>query len=297
MKNKNKKKEELRILILGATKGVGFYLLKYFNSIGIFTIGLGRQKSNFNILYEISLSQTDQIKDLINANRINILIHLVSGLRPSSNAMNFIDEIDNVIQPSSEIFKFCLQNNIKVIFISSAGVIYDESELIFSEKSILNPKSFYGASKLMIENQIKVIYEKSSNYLILRPTNIVNEIQDYGIFGAIANSAHNKHVFTIYGNSKKDYIHIENFSQILLDLILNDVCDEILNIGSGYSFTPNEIIKEFEEQLNLKINVCLSEKRNYDYDRVIVNIERLNLLVNTNFNRHYLKYLVHKFIL
>jgi UDP-glucose 4-epimerase len=297
LKNKSKKKEELRILILGATKGVGFYLLKYFNSIGIFTIGLGRQVSNINVLYEISLSQTDQIKDLINDNRINIIIHLVSGLRPSSNGMNFIDEIDNVIQPSSEIFKFSHQNNIKVIFISSAGVIYDESELIFNEKSVLNPKSFYGASKLMLENHIKSIYKKSSNYLILRPTNIVNEIQDYGIFGAVANSAHNKQTFTIYGNSKKDYIHIENFSQILHELILNDVCDEILNVGSGYSFTANEIIEEFERQLNLKINICLSEKKNYDYDRVIINIERLNFFVSTNFKRNYLEHLVHKFIL
>ncbi len=296
MENKSERKEELRILILGATKGIGFYLLKYFNSIGIFTIGLGRQKSNINVLYEISISQTDQIEDLIDDNRINIIIHLVSGLRPSSSGMNFMDEIDNVIQPSSKIFKFCLKNNIKVIFISSAGVIYDESELIFSEKSVLNPKSFYGASKLMIENHIKVIYEKSSKYLILRPTNIVNEIQDYGIFGAVANSVRNKQIFKIYGNSKKDYIHIENFSQILLELILNDVCDEILNIGSGYSFTANEIINEFERQLNLKINVCLNEKMNYDYDRVIVNMERLNLFVNVNFKKNYLEYLVHKFI-
>jgi UDP-glucose 4-epimerase len=297
LKNKIERKEELRILILGATKGVGFYLLKYFNSIGIFTIGLGRQMSNFNVLYEISLSQTEPIKDLIKNNKINLIIHLVSGLRPSSNGINFIDEIHNVIQPSIEIFKFCLQNNIKVIFISSAGVIYDESELIFTEKSILNPKSFYGASKLIIENHLKVIYKKSTNYLILRPTNIVNEIQDYGIFGAVANSAYNKKTFTIYGNSKKDYIHIENFSQILLELILNDVCDEILNIGSGHSFTANQIIEEFEKHLNLKITVCLREKLNYDYERVIINIERLNLFVNTNFKRNYLEYLVHKFIL
>ena len=149
----------------------------------------------------------------------------------------------------------------------------------------------------MIENHIKSIYKKSSNYLILRPTNIVNEIQDYGIFGAVANSAHNKQTFTIYGNSKKDYIHIENFSQILHELILNDVCDEILNVGSGYSFTANEIIEEFERQLNLKINICLSEKKNYDYDRVIINMERLNFFVSTNFKRNYLEHLVHKFIL
>jgi UDP-glucose 4-epimerase len=149
----------------------------------------------------------------------------------------------------------------------------------------------------MLENHIKSIYKKSSNYLILRPTNIVNEIQDYGIFGAVANSAHNKQTFTIYGNSKKDYIHIENFSQILHELILNDVCDEILNVGSGYSFTANEIIEEFERQLNLKINICLSEKKNYDYDRVIINIERLNFFVSTNFKRNYLEHLVHKFIL
>src|ERR1035438_5021058 len=48
------------------------------------------------------------------------------------------------------------------------------------------------------------------------------------------------------GTNKKDYIFVEDFVEVLMKLIDMNVTNEIINIGSGNSYSINEILEKIK---------------------------------------------------
>ena len=55
-------------------------------------------------------------------------------------------------------------------------------------------------------------------------------------------------------NSKRDFLHVDDFISLILKLISNDFKFEIYNVGSGKSFSFKQIIKKCENLTKQKIN-------------------------------------------
>ena len=118
------------ILILGGGGFIGKNLLNRINShhlaknFGKYVTSSSSESpckdvsENYTI-FNLRLSDVEKIKNVISENRISIIIHLVSGLIPASDKNDYERELEEVVLPSSNLFSYAADNDIKVIFISS----------------------------------------------------------------------------------------------------------------------------------------------------------------------------------
>ena len=113
------------ILILGASGFIGKHLINRFNKNNeiegnITNICIIRYEYDYkNYLNPTSidfcnlqLTKIQDIKNLISENNIGSIVHLASGLIPTSSKAEFEIELKNLIEPSYELFSFASKLNI-----------------------------------------------------------------------------------------------------------------------------------------------------------------------------------------
>ena len=176
-----------------------------------------------------------------------------------------------------------------IVFISSSGAIYgNHIGVKHAENEDSFPISSYGIVKLAIEKYIHLFSKRNNlSYLILRLSNPYGPYHNstkQGIINIAINKSINRDVLTVWGDgsNKKDYIFVGDFIQILMRLIDKNVSNEIINIGSGYSYSINEIlnkVKLIESSFIWKYN----DKKEFDNMSFELNTQKLKSYIN-NFN-------------
>jgi UDP-glucose 4-epimerase len=270
------------ILIIGGGGFIGKNIIKHMDEIDFFKnhkkFITSSKKSPFSEAgltncetCNIQLEQVDKIKNLIEANDIKTIVHLVSGMIPSSNENDFKEEKRAVITPTNEIFSFAAENKIKVIFISSGGTIYKNNLAAHKEIEDLNPINFYGKSKVAIEKNLKDLHNNFNlRYITLRPSNV------YGNFyslnskqGLIPNTINNilkKEPITIWGDGsdKRDYLYAEDLASTICQMILKEeICGEF-NVASSSVHSVLEVIRLIESKINIPANMLFQKRRDVD---------------------------------
>ena len=130
------------------------------------------------IIVKAELSDINTIEKTLIKYDIDIVIHLVSNLIPSSSNKDFNRENSEVIVPTFHLLELLSKRNVKIIFFSSGGTIYGNEPNTISEDNKLKPINYYGHSKQIIENQILFLNRtKELSYLILRPSNVYGKYQ------------------------------------------------------------------------------------------------------------------------
>ncbi len=138
----------------------------------------------------------------------------------------------------------------RFVFFSTGGAIYgdlDQSALPAREAIDAKPLSTYGASKLAIENYLRVYGDLYNlNYTIVRPANVYGPRQnpdgEAGVIAIFTQAMLEGRQITIFGdgNDKRDYIYISDFIDGVLTLAESNLPGPY-NIGTGYGISVNEI--------------------------------------------------------
>lgn len=286
-----------KFLLIGGAGFIGSAITKKLvlegNEISIFELPdsnvsrLDTIKEKIRFYYG-DLIQTDVITNIIRKNDIKIVLHLASSLIPSSSHSQYFDDFEKVIIPTINLLPIFSELNVKFVFFSSGGAIYGKTAKgTFSENDILEPISYYGQAKLIIEESIKFENRKSGlDYLILRPSNPYGIGQSlYGKQGLIATCIHNilkDKKIEIWGDGSvvRDYIYIDDFVEIVIYIIKNAKDKQIYNIGSGVGFSVNQVIEMLKKNINKKFEVEYSENRSVDASSIILDISKLSSLIN-----------------
>tara|TARA_B000000477_G_C6071464_1_gene218887 strand:- start:62 stop:985 length:924 start_codon:yes stop_codon:yes gene_type:complete len=270
------------ILILGGGGFIGKNLLKYMDEIDFFKnhkkFITSSKKLPFSEaglinceICNIKLEQVDKIKNLIETNDIKTIVHLVSGMIPSSNKNDFKEEKRAVITPTNEIFSFAAENKIKVIFISSGGTIYKNNLADHKEIEDLNPINFYGKSKVVIEKNLKDLHNNFNlRYITLRPSNVYGNFyslnSNQGLIPNTINNILKKEPITIWGDGsdKRDYLYAEDLASTICHMILKEeICGEF-NVASSSVHTVLEVIRLIESKINIPANMLFQKRRDVD---------------------------------
>ncbi len=198
-----------------------------------------------------SLSDIEGLKDIVSKHRIRVIVHLVSTLIPGSGYEDYVREFKNVIFPSIELMEYCAREEIKFVFFSSGGTVYGNRNVLqpFVETDNMEPISYYGWSKQMLENSILFKHRTQNlKYLIVRPSNPYGHGQNlYGKQGlvavAIGRVMQGKPV-EVWGDGSaiRDYIYIKDLAEVFFRLIDMDVRNEAINIGSGRGYSVNDVL-------------------------------------------------------
>ena len=237
------------------------------------------------------LADLDYLKTIIIEDHIDTIIHLVSTIIPGSNFDDYQQEFANVIFPTIKLIEFCCERDIRFVYISSGGTVYGnrkDKAVPFIESCPMEPISYYGWSKQIMENSIQYMHRTQGlRYLTIRPSNPYGRGQKlYGKQGIIAVAlgkilAGEKVQIWGDGSTVRDFIYIDDLGKAIAELITNvRIINTTINIGSGDGHSINEIIAILKEIVTEDIQVEYIEPRQTDVSSVILDTTKLKSLID-----------------
>ena len=287
----------MNILFIGGAGFIGSSLVKRFVSDEKYSVYILEPEfanisrlNGYNLtIFRNSLSDINEVKDILLANKIEVVVHLVSTLIPGSNYDDYVNEFKNVIFPSIELMEFCANEKIKFVYFSSGGTIYGNRTTFqpFVETDNMEPISYYGWSKQMMENSI-LFKNRTQNlkYLIIRPSNPYGHGQNlYGKQGlvavAIGKIIENKSV-EVWGDGSaiRDYIYIEDLASVFYQLISNEICNETINLGSGRGYSVNDVLAFLKIISQVDFKIEYKNARPVDVSNMVLDVEKMKRTVD-----------------
>ena len=275
------------ILVLGGNGFLGRNLTRGLSKNGInsivYDVSRPSETCSGVSYYQGDLQDRERIINIIKDNDVNVVVHMVSTIIPGSTLEQYINNCRIVQLSTIPIMDYCAANKIKVVYFSSGGTVYGVKGGTISENEPVAPISYYGLSKIQIEDLIHFYHRRYHlDYLIIRPSNPFGPGQNlYGKQGLVAvilgHLLKGEHI-SVYGDGSvvRDYIYIEDFIYYVIELIKKDVKNETINIGSGVGTSINDIIKTVEEVSGKNIQVDYLTSRKDDVPMLILNVTRLH---------------------
>ena len=139
------------------------------------------------------------------------------------------------------------KNLIKFLHISTDEVYGDIDEDSAIETDNIIPSSYYSATKASADMLVMSAGRTYGfPYLITRTCNNYGENQHHEKFiPKIIRSIKNGDEVPVYGDGEqvREWIHADDNAKTILTLLMSDEVNEIYNIGTGESYTNNQIIK------------------------------------------------------
>ena len=287
----------MNILFIGGAGFIGSSLVKRFVSDRKYLVfilepefaNISRLNGYDLTVFRNSLSNINEVKNILLANNIEVVVHLVSTLIPGSNYDDYVNEFKNVIFPSIELMEFCANEKIKFVYFSSGGTIYGNRTTFqpFVETDNMEPISYYGWSKQMMENSI-LFKNRTQNlkYLIIRPSKPYGHGQNlYGKQGlvavAIGKIIENKSV-EVWGDGSaiRDYIYIEDLASVFYQLINKDICNETINLGSGRGYSVNDVLAFLKIISKVDFKIEYKNARPVDVSNMVLDVEKMKRTVD-----------------
>ena len=272
------------ILFLGGSGFIGSNLIKRLNNTNFqifLLIERGSdipqfEKEGIDIkIYECNLKEVTRIKEIIIENDIDEVIHLVSNLIPVSTKDDFDKEKQEVIEPTLLLINIISELKKKIIFFSSGGMIYKESPDRISEASLREPTTYYGQSKLIIEDHILLLTDSQElDYLILRPSNVYGRLKgkrhNQGFIELAVSNVLERQPITIWGTGKqtRDYIHISDLAGIVKKILVKNINKKIINLAVGRSYSLLSILKTIEKQVGMKPSITHEDLEQKQINRI-----------------------------
>lgn len=253
------------IVILGSTGFVGKSLSNYLAEQKIPFIGISSK--------DIDLTRDSSVKKLTRIfNSKTTLVFASSIVREKGdNFENMQKNIDMAKNISEAIQRKPIK---KLIFISSIDV-YGKPKDVITERTLTDPQTPYGISKLTSEQILKVAAQKLAiPFLILRLGGIYGSGQLSNKYGpnSFINDIVEKKSVNIYGDGleKRDLVFVNDLCKIILELATNNSTG-ILNIATGQQYSFKSIAKILEIIIGEKIKVNRQKRSSSKTDLRISN--------------------------
>ena len=202
--------------------------------------------------------------DEISKYNIKAIFHLGAITDTTYNNLENINYQNTIF--SINLLNSVKNKNCKFIYASSASVYgknYDSEETPKNE----NPINLYSKSKLNFDNYVR---EQSKNFINkkiygLRYFNVYGPGENYkGRMASVIYHFYNQLIdnkkINLFvgsdgfkaGEQKRDFIYVDDVTNITLDLFENNYTPGIYNLGTGEATSFNEVAKIIIEKVNLK---------------------------------------------
>jgi len=260
-------------LVTGGAGFIGRHLVEYLldnHQITIYdNLSNGTMEKISFLIGKVKFIKGDVLdfdKLLQSSKNFDVIIHLAAKSDVAESVIFPEDTINVNVNGTINVLKCCAQNKIrKIIFASSASVYGDSSDII-SEKSVTNPLSPYGKSKLDAETQIrKFAKEFGFCAVILRLFNVYGKGQNDQYAGVISkflkNISENKPLI-IYGDGKqtRDFVSVYDVIEAFECAILSNHTNTY-NIASGKSISINELAEIIVSSSGKKLDIIHKEEK------------------------------------
>lgn len=147
------------------------------------------------------------------------------------------------------------------IYLSSGGAVYGNSaKAISSEDDELHPLSAYGKLKVALETQLRNCFDPQ-RLLIIRPANLygvpLRARRPQGLVDAALRAALSGSTLPVYGDGLmvRDYLHVDDAADVILQLIDQPIRYSVLNLGTGRGISVLEVLHTVERASGERIAV------------------------------------------
>ncbi len=241
---KNKLNTINRICITGSTGFIGYNLVnKLLNQgymVDILTTNIDNARKVFNNTIQNMYTLNDLSTNSIPWKEIDCLIHL-GFARPHLGD----EQITRSLEFTSELFSKASLNKVKsIINLSSRSVYGNYADPIWTESSLLRPKTFYGQAKVSTELLLKTIKYANPdlNTTSIRLGTVLGNskglVDVFVLSKFIKQALSNEPIRIVGGEQVFDLIDIEDVSDALSKLIAQpDKWEECYNLSSKESYS------------------------------------------------------------
>lgn len=284
-----------KILITGASGFIGSHLTEKLVNLGYFVRVIvpynvenswgwldyldTRIKKNLEV---ISGDICDQ--DLINKSvkDVDVVFHLAALISIPYSYISPRSYVSVNITGTLNLLEAARTHSVELIVNTSTSEVYGSSQYSpIDELHPLNAQSPYAASKIAAD-QLCLSYNKSFNLpvTIIRPFNTFGPRQSLraAIPTMITQVIINEKEINL-GNliSKRDFSYVDDTVMGFVSCLSNKKCiGEVINLGSGYDFSMQEVLLIIEDILNKKLKV------NVDQNRIRPEKSEVNHLLSNN---------------
>lgn len=202
-------------------------------------------------------------------------IHLAWDTTPGTSQAQPVLEVNTNLMASARLIEM-MQNHprCQLMFVSSGGAIYADSDSMLEESSPVAPRSYYGAAKCAVEQMLHAYHTQTGHTaLIVRPPNIYGPGQvpkrQFGIVPTLMRCAQYGTEFEIWGDGStiRDYLYIDDFERFVHALLAYDwqpSTFECMNAGSGAPVSINQLCNAVERATGRQVRRAFRPARHVD---------------------------------
>ena len=242
--------------------------------------------------YEGDCCDKELLNKIFEENKIDAVIHFAGFKAVGESVRKPLMYYQNNIMSTLSLLEVMNNYNCKKIVFSSSATVYGKPDkLPIKEEANLSTTNPYGATKLMIENILRDLYNSDNTWsiAILRyfnpigahesgligedPNDIPNNLMPY-IVKVATNQLECLSVFgndynTIDGTGVRDYIHVVDLALghiKAIEKVLNTTLIDAYNLGTGHGYSVLELVNTFARVNNVEVNYKITERRPGDID-------------------------------
>ncbi len=261
MINKN-----LKVLVTGAEGFIGKHLVKFLLKKNVTVTPITRKQGDIRNLDLNTYKNHDQVIHLANRNHIP-----TSWENPGEFFSTNLDGTRNVLE-------YCRNNKVRLVYLSA--YVYGQPEYLpINEEHPISGINPYMKSKVLAEQLIKFYSEYLGvSSVIVRPFNIYGNQQNESFLIPTILSQLKKDIkIQVHSlKPKRDFLHVEDFAAAISQILTNNHLTGVYNVGSGQSFSVEEIIQFFSQILNKKIEYSENNvERPHEVLDVIADISKI----------------------
>ena len=258
-----------RILVTGHKGMIGSQLIKKLSNYEIITDSINKKR--------IDLRKNDEVMKI---EPVDIVIHLGGK---TEKGLEWKEYFENNIVGTFNILQYCVKKNIKKIIFVSSYVYGNPKYSPIDEQHPISPHNLYTKSKFLAEQLCKIYSENYKlNIIILRPFNIFsNEINKNNLISNLVKSINTGETITITNRtSKRDFLYIDDFIDVILKIKDHNFKYEVFNVGSGISYSFDEIIKIIEKNISKKLNLKYENNEKSHIEEITANNLKIKEILN-----------------
>lgn len=240
-------------------------------------------------LYRIDIRNRDDVKNVFDENKIDVIVHLaaMAGVRPSIENPLLYQEVNGI--GTQNILEEAKLHNVKSLVMASSSSVYGNcKEIPFKENMIVDYAiSPYAATKKANEVMAHVYHKLNNmNIIMLRFFTVYGPKQrpDLAINKFTRLMLEGKRI-PMYGDgtTSRDYTYVDDIVDGICKscdyVINNDNVYEIINLGSNSPVSLKEMINTIGEVLNVEPKIEVLPMQPGDVDRTYADISKAKKLL------------------
>lgn len=236
--------------------------------------------------YSRDIQIFDNIDEFLYTKEPEVVIHLAAQSQLRYSLKQPLNDAYTNIIGSINLLECCKNSSVKkFIYASTGGARYGNAEGLVKEDCQIDPIAPYGISKHTVEHYLKYYHnEYGLDYSILCFGNVYGEEDPLKnnrlITKTINSNIHNKEL-EVYGDgsSERDYLYVGDLVDFIsLHFNNPNICNEIINIGTGKTYSVLDVINIVDTISNKKTKIKFQPAIKSEVKKIGLNVEKVKKL-------------------